>query len=218
VSRYGSTAQRWYTTRESVKSAVGLVGAEYDALIDSYIEAASEDIEVMLNRRFIPETATKLYRWPQRKGFRSSQYYTGQVLLLEDEDLLAVTTLLAQAQDTTPVTIAAADYFLEPNNLGPPYTRIEIDLSSSAAFSGGDTPQRSISVAGRWGYSETTKAAGALAEADDGAETALDVTDSSLIGIGDTILVGSEAMFVSAKALLDTTANTSGTLAADSSS
>jgi len=217
VSRYGSTAQRWYTTRESVKSAVGLVGAEYDALIDSYIEAASEDIEVMLNRRFIPETATKLYRWPQRKGFRSSQYYTGQVLLLEDEDLLAVTTLLAQAQDTTPVTIAAADYFLEPNNLGPPYTRIEIDLSSSAAFSGGDTPQRSISVAGRWGYSETTKAAGALAEADDGAETALDVTDSSLIGIGDTILVGSEAMFVSAKALLDTTANTSGTLAADSS-
>ena len=44
MSRYGSTAQRWYTTRESVKSAVGLVGAEYDALIDSYIEAASEDI------------------------------------------------------------------------------------------------------------------------------------------------------------------------------
>lgn len=217
MSNYGSTATRWYCTRESVKDASGLKGTQYDALIDSYIEAATEDVEVMLNRRFIPETATKSYRWPQRKGFRSSQYYTGQVLILEDDDLLAVTTLQAEAQDTSPVTIPAADYFLEPNNVGPPYTRIEIDLSSTSAFASGDTPQRSIAVTGRWAYCERTKAAGALAEADDGSETALDVTDSSLIGVGDTLLIGSESLFVSGKSLLDTTANVTVDLAADSS-
>jgi len=202
-----SNATRWYISREATKAAVGLAGADLDSLIDSYIEAASEDIEAFLGRRFIPETATKLFRWPPRVG-------GGYVLQLDDLDLIAVTTLKAAAQDASPITIVAADYFLEPVNSGPPYTRIEIDLSSVAAFESGDTPQRSISVAGRWGYGEDTKAAGALAEADDGAETALDVTDSSLIGVGDTILIGAEALFVSAKALLDTTANTAGALIA----
>ena len=203
-----SNATRWYISREATKAAVGLAGADLDSLIDSYIEAASEDIEAFLGRRFIPETATKLFRWPPRVG-------GGYVLQLDDLDLIAVTTLKAAAQDASPITIVAADYFLEPVNSGPPYTRIEIDLSSSAAFEAGDTPQRSIAVTGRWGYAEATKAAGALAEADDGTELALNVTDSSLIGVGDTILIGTEAMFVSAKILLTTGTTLNDTLTAN---
>jgi hypothetical protein len=198
-----SNATRYYCTREAVKAAVGIAGADLDSLLDSYIEAASEDVESFLGRRFIPETDTKYYPWPPRIG-------GGTILQLDDEDLIALTTLKAAAQDSTPTTIVAADYFLEPVNSGPPYSRIEIDLSSSAAFASGDTSQRAISILGRWGYCEDTKAAGALAEADDGAETALDVTDSSLIGVGDTILIGTEAMFVSGKSLLDTGTNTAG--------
>ena len=207
-----SNATRWYASRESVKRAVGIVGSTMDTLVDSYIESASSDIELMLKgRRFIPVTATKLFRWPRAARAGST------ILYLDDLDLLAVTTLQAKAQDTTPTTIASADYFLEPQHLGPPYTRIEIDLSSTSAFEAGDTPQRSISVAGRWAYGEDTKAAGALAEADDGSETALDVTDASLIDVGDTILIGTEAMFVSARGTLDTTANLNDTLTADES-
>jgi len=202
-----SNATRWYSTREGVKAAVGIAGADLDSLIDSYIEAASEDIESFLGRRFIPETAIKYLRWPPRIG-------GGYVLELTDLDLIAVTLLQAAALDSSPTTIAAADYFLEPVNSGPPYTRIEIDQSSSAAFLSGETAQRSIAITGRWGYCEDTKAAGALAEADDGSETALDVSDSSLIGVGDTILVGTEAMFVSGKTLKDTTANTAAVLTA----
>jgi hypothetical protein len=202
-----SNATRWYASRETTKAAVGLAGADLDPLIDSYIEAASVDVEALLGRRFIPETATKYFPWPSRNGNR-------YVLDLGDLDLLAVTTLKTKAQDATPTEIVAADYFLEPVN-ELPYSRIEIDLASSAAFeSGAATSQRSISVLGRWGYCEDTKAAGALAEADDGSETALDVTDSSLIGVGDTILIGTEAMFVSGKGLIDTTATTSGALTA----
>jgi hypothetical protein len=196
-----SNATRYYCTVEAVKTAVGLAGADLDALFASYIEAASEDIEAVLGRRFIPETAVKYFRWPPRVG-------GGYILQLDDLDLIAVTLLQAAALDAVPITIADTDYFKEPVNSGPPYTRIEIDQSSSAAFQSGDTAQRSIAVTGRWGYGEDTKAAGALAEADDGSETELDVTDSSLIGVGDTILIGTEAMFVSGKTLLDTTATT----------
>ena len=203
------SATRWYATRESVKAAVGIAGADLDSLIDSYLEAASEQIERELRRRFIPQTAIKYFRWPTKRSLG------GYTLYLDDEDLIAATLVQAKAQDASPVTVAAADYFLEPVNSGPPYSRLEIDLSSSAALEAGATPQRSIAITGRWGYREDTEAAGALAEADDGAETALDVTDSSLIGVGDTILIGTEALFVSAKALLDTTANTAGALTAN---
>lgn len=201
-------ATRWYCSRESLKRAVGISGADKDALIGSYLEAASEDIEQLLSRRFIPETATKLFRWPQRNGGSAVLYFA-------DEDLIAVTTLQVKAQNASPTTIVAADYFLEPNNAGPPYSRIEIDLSSTAAFEAGDTPQRSISVLGRWGFREDTRAAGALAEADDGSETELDVTDASLIDVGDTILIGTEAMFVSSRATLTTGTTLNAALTAD---
>ena len=70
-------------------------------------------------------------------------------------------------------------------------------------------------MTGRFGYREDTVAAGALAEADDGAELALNVTDSSLIDVGDTILIGTEALFVSAKSLLTTGTTLNDTLTAD---
>lgn len=190
----GETATRWYATRRMVKDAAGLVGSIYDDIIDSYLESASADIERDLKRRFIPEMVTKDYRWPR---IRSWTY--PQVLYLEDDDLLAVTLLEAKAQDASPMIIPATDYFLEPVNLGPPYSRIEIDLSSTSAFEAGDTPQRSLAVTGRWAASEQTRTAGAVRSAGgvNASVTSLLCSDSSLIDVGDTLLIGSEAMFVS---------------------
>jgi len=205
----GNTATRCYTTVAAVKSDVGLAGPDLDPRILRNVQAATQHTENILSgRRFIPETATKLYRWPSRNGLG------GYTLKLPDDDLLYLTTLKTKAQDTTPTTIDPTDYFLEPVN-DPPYNRIEIDLSSSAVFESGDTPQHSISVLGRFAYCEDTVTAGALAEADDGTETALDVSDSSLIDVGHTILIGTEAMFVSGKTLKDTTANTGAAMLKD---
>jgi len=198
-------AGNWYTTREIVKRALGIAGSDRDWLIDSHIEAASREIDALTNRRFIPITATRNYEWPQREG---RNVYT----LHLDEDLLSVSALTKEGDDVT--AIAAADYFLEPTGIGPPYQWIEIDLGGTAFFAAKDTHQRQIRVTGSWGYGNDTKAAGALAEADDGSETALDVSDSSLIDVGGTLLIGTEQMFVSAKALLDTATNTVGTLSA----
>ncbi len=204
-----TNATRWYTTREAVKAAVGIDGPDHDALLDSYIEAGSEDVERFTLRRFIPETKTMLYRWPQRIG-------NSLMLRFPDEDLISVTTLQSEAQDSSPTTIASSDFFVEPVNIGPPFTRIEIDLSSSAAFASGDTPQRSISVLGSWGYGNDTVATGALDGAmSDTTGTAPKVTDSSLVGVGDTLLIESEQLFVSAKLLVDTTVDLNDTLTAD---
>mgnify|MGYP001592050450 FL=1 len=184
----------WYCGRRAVKVAAGINGGDQDPIVDRLIEAASRRIDQETRRRFIPETATRLYRWPHR--------LTAPTIFWLDQDLLSVTTLLAKAQDTTPTTIATADYFLEPQSLGPPYNRIEIDLSSSAAFEAGDTPQRSISVAGTWGYGNSTKAGGTVASglASDATATTFVCSNSALIDVGDTLLIQSEQLFVSGMA------------------
>lgn len=204
-------ATRWYVTREAVKSTLNVQGSKLDAVIDRHIEAASADIERSLNdRRFIPYVDTKLFRWPRRiaRG--------GYTLYLEDNDLLSVTTLQAKAQDASPSTIT--NYFVEPQHLGPPYSRIEIDLSSTDVFEAGNTPQRSISVLGKWGFSEETRAAGSVASglASSASATSMVCSDASLVGVGDTLLIEDEQLFVSGRAAADTTATTSGALTADS--
>jgi hypothetical protein len=72
-----------------------------------------------------------------------------------------------------------------------------------------------VVITGVWGFSADTTPAGALAEAVDGSETGVDITDSSLAGVGDLILADSEQMLVTETALLDTTADLNDTLTAD---
>lgn len=197
---------RWYSTREQVKLLGQIDGVQFDAALDQHIEAASQAVEELTNRRFIPLTATKSYPWPQA----GVNVYSLEL----DEDLLAVTSLTKEGDDVA--AISSSDYFLEPNNLGPPYFWIEIDRSSTEYFGSKDTPQRAIRVTGRWGYSESTRAAGTVSSglASDASATSMVCSDASKIGVGDTMLIESEAIFVSAKAASDTTANLNGALTA----
>ena len=186
----------WYATREAVKRAVRSNGSENDEAIDRLIEAASRDVENMTHRWFIPRTQTRLFKWPGTYGL-------GDILWV-DADLISVTTLQTKAQDSSPTTIASSDYFLEPNNFAPPYNRIEIDISSSAAFESGDTSQRSISVAGSWGFSNDTVSVGTVASGldSDATATSMVASNSSLtsgVNVGDTLLIESEQVFVSEK-------------------
>uniref|UniRef100_A0A6M3XQC0 Putative tail protein n=1 Tax=viral metagenome TaxID=1070528 RepID=A0A6M3XQC0_9ZZZZ len=188
----------WLTTREAVKRTGSINGDSQDAIIDRIIEAQSRQIDRVTRRFFIPRTETRLYRWPPILSFGR---YSRSIVLWLDQDLLSVTTLQTKAQDASPTTIAATDYFTEPNNLGPPYDRIEIDQSSDAAWESGDTPQRSISVTGSWGYGNDTRSAGTVSSglASDAAATSMVCSDSSLIGVGNTLLIGTEQIFVKDK-------------------
>ena len=187
----------WYTTRESVKRSVRLNGNENDETVDRLIEAASRDVDNMTHRWFIPRTQTRFFRWPGRYG-------QGDTLWL-DTDLISVSTLQTQAQDSSPTTVSASDFFLEPSNTNPPFNRIEIDISSNASFESGDTSQRSISVAGSWGFSNDTISVGTVTSGLAADSTATEfvcsnASASSGINVGDTLLIESEQLFIREKA------------------
>lgn len=182
-----------YCTREQVQNALDFKeSARNTDQVDRAIYSATHSVEGLLHRSFYPVVATRYFPWPQRAG-------TSYRLWLEANELISVSTLVSGG-----TTISSSDYFLEPNEYGPPYDRIELDLSSSAVFGGGETPQRDIAITGVWGFTDDTVAAGTIAEALDSSETGVDVTNSAAIGVGNVIKVESERMIVTGKSMLTT--------------
>jgi hypothetical protein len=162
--------------------------------VDRAIETSSRDIEGLCARRFYPTVATRYKDWP------NYQYARPWRLWLDCDELISVSSLSSGG-----TTISASDYFLEPVNLGPPYTYIEIDLDSSASFGGGTSPQRTVAITGVFGYGADTTPAGTLAAAISSASaTTCDVTDSASVGVGSIIAVDSERMIVTGKTQLTT--------------
>lgn len=198
----------WLTTRESVKRSMSWLGSDRDQQIDELIAGATESIYQELNRdndarRFIPYTAlARLHRFP-------TEDIQPDTRLLLDGDLWSVDTLTKDGTDV--VAIVAADYFLEPNNLGPPYHRIDIDLASTAFFAAKDTPQRAITVTGTWARSNVTATAGSLGAAigTTGA-TSMQVKDGSLVEVGHTLLIQSEQLVVTERSDNDIGVNVAG--------
>ncbi len=186
----------WYLTREQFKGAIPKTGEAKDAAIDLVIEQASREIDALMNRRFIPETNLRNYAWPQRNGRRVYVIYL-------DEDLLSVSALTKEGDDVT--AIASSDFFLEPQGIGPPYNRVEIDLASTAFFSAKDTHQRQIRVNGSWGYSDDTVTAGTINDASgiSASDTEVGVASPELVDVGDTLLMQDEQVFVSERILPD---------------
>lgn len=193
-------ASVFYATREDVQRALDAKASARDAAqIDRALAAATKTIEGLTHRRFYPFTGTRYLDWPD------FSYAPPWRLWLGSNELVSLTSLVSGG-----TTIAAADYFLRRSDglEEPPYTMIEIDLSSSAAFSVGTTAQRSIAATGVFCGCPTDEApAGATAEALDDSETAVDVTDSSLIGIGHILRVDSERMLVTGRTMVDTGVN-----------
>lgn len=186
-----------YTTREDVKRAPDFVfTARDDARVDRAIEAATLPIEGLCHRRFYPWTGTRSVDWP------NFQYARPWRLWLGSNELASASTLVSGG-----VTIAPGDYFLRRSDDldEPPYTHIEMDLASNAAFAGSATHQRSVAITGVFiGCPIDEPPAGLLAEALDGSETSVDVTDSAAIGVGQILRCEAERMIVTGKSMLDT--------------
>ena len=188
----------WYATREEIKAELDVKEtSRSNARIDRAIEEASRRVEGLMHRRFYPVVGTRYFDWP----VRPSGGYTPWILRLDDSELISVTTLASGGN-----TIASTDYILEPNRSGPPFTRVEIKLSTSAAFGGGSTYQRDVQISGLWGYRNTETTAGALAEILDATETGVDVDGptSAAVGVGSILRVDSERMIVTGRAQLST--------------
>lgn len=196
-----STATRWYATREAVKNAGQIKGSSLDPTIDRLIEAASTDVEEQLQHRFISYLATRGYNYPPRAR-SDDAYYRWPYGLFLDEDLLEAELVTKDGDVET--TIPPADYYLIPYEADQK-REIEINLTSGnylgpgASSSAGS--QRAVRITGEWGYSRATKSAGVLAAAVLIADATIRIPDSSLVGIGDTLRIDDERLFVSGRRL-----------------
>lgn len=186
----------WYATREQVKGALDFKEtARTNAAVDRALEAASRSVEGLCHRRFYPEIATRLWDWP------NGQYARPWRLWLDANELISITALSAAG-----VVIPALDYHLEPNEYGPPYDRVELDIASPATFGGGATHQRNISISGLFGYRNDETTLSATTEALDATETGVDVdaATSAAVGAGSLLRVDGERMAVVGRSMLDT--------------
>jgi hypothetical protein len=182
----------WYCTREDVMRASDVAITAYRAAaVDRLIEASSRGIEALCHRDFYPTIATRYFDWPTQQSPRSWR------LWLDRDELLAVSSLSSGG-----VVLTADDYLLKPY-ARPPYSRVEINLAGSAAFGGGPTHQRDITINGTFGACTDVALAGALAEVLDSSETQVEVSTSA-IGVGDLLLIDDERMQVTDKSMIDT--------------
>ncbi len=196
----------FYATREQVKAALDAAEtARNNTQVDRAIGSGARAIEGLTHRRFYPWTGTRYFNWPNWQSARPWR------LWLDADELVSVTTLVAGG-----ITIPPSDYFLEPVNSGPPFTRVEINLATASAFRTGATHQRAIAITGTFGHSADEEQVGTLTAslAATPSATASATWTTARIGVGDILRIDSERVIVTAKTMVDSTQNTAGALGA----
>jgi hypothetical protein len=200
----------WYATREDVMRSLDVqITARNRRQIDAALEAASRNAEGLCHRRFYPVQATRYFDWPARPAAG----YTPWVLRLDASELISATSVTSGG-----VSIPLEDVNLEPNRSGPPFTRVEIKLSTNAAYGGGSTYQRDVQISGLWGYRLTEATLGATTTAVSSASATtltVDGPTSAAVGVGSVLRVDSERMIVTERA--QTSTGQTGTLTASKS-
>lgn len=192
----------FYASREDVKRALDSAEtARNNGQVDRALGKATDSIHGLLKRRFYPQLATRSKAWPNHQHARAWR------LWLDADELISVSQLVAGG-----VTIPSTDYFLEPANAGPPFTHIEIDLSSSSAFGSGSTHQRAIEITGVFGACADEEQVGELAAtlAAGAGATATISWSTARVGVGDILRIDQERMIVTQRTMVDSTQNLDG--------
>ena len=191
-----------YCTRERVKQAADIkLTAHNDWQVDDAIEAAADAVDGLLHRVFYTTLTTRFFDWPNFQGTYPWKIYLDAAELADVTGTVPVVT----TGGSSPVTIPAANIKWGPWNYAPPYTRIELDRSSSSAFGLGNTPQQDVRITGQFGFQDIFAPAGALAAAiSDTTSTTTQVTNGAAVGVGDVLKVDAERMLVTDKNAVST--------------
>lgn len=188
-----SSAGVCYCTREDIQAAVDAQLATRTAQIDRIIESESRNLEGLLNRTFAPILDTRTFDWPDR------QFGTPYRIWLDANEMIRCDTLTSGG-----VVIPPANYNLEPNDYGPPYDSIEINLSTSSAFSVASTWQRSISAAGLFGHSDVEYPVGTTANVFNSTDDLVTIANGSRAGVGAVLTCESERVLTLDRLMADT--------------
>ncbi len=178
-----------YATREDVLSSLDMAETSRSgAQVDRLLQTASLSVELLCHRRFYPEIATRYFPWPDDP--RGSSYR----LWLDDNELISLATLTSD-------DLAITDYFLEPQAVGPPYNRVELDLTGTGSFA---TGQRAITIAGTFGYTDDRDTIATLAGTITSSATTLTASTSVGIGTGSLLRIGAEYLTVTVRNMIAT--------------
>ncbi|MEV3857729.1 hypothetical protein AB0J38_25815 [Streptomyces sp. NPDC050095] len=187
----------WYATREDVKDALDAKEtARANSKIDRAIGAATSSVEGLCHRRFYPEVASISWDWPNGQSARAWR------LWLDDNELIELTTLTSGGK-----VIAPADYFLRRSDSReePPFTHIELDLASNAAFGGGPSTQRDVTALGLRGYRNDETTLWTHGGITSGATTlTVDAATSAAVGVGSLLRLDAERVTVTARSMATT--------------
>lgn len=157
-----------------------------DAQLLSVLEAVSRRVDEFCDRSlhgsgFGPRTGINYYD------------PSGTSVLDLDDDLLSVPTVTVDGT----VFAENTDFYTEPYNTLPKRRLRCHGLTSNNLFDA--IAPRTITVEGIFGYSNDPRLSSAtLAEDLDDSETAVDVSDGSVLSAGQTLLCGSEQMLITA--------------------
>lgn len=179
-------------TRDEIMSALDVKPSAFMARqIDRACLTGTRLAEDFCHRTFVPYVDTKTFDYP---GPRS----TSRRIWFDQHGLISATSVTSDGVSLTENT----DFFLRPENEQyKPYDYIELNLDSSASFSGG--PQRAVSIAGIWGYNLVEVAETTLESAvASTSATSISVT-APAGGVGALLLVDSERMLITGKAWAD---------------
>lgn len=134
-----------YATLDEIKARVPDLGAEYDAILTSLKAQASRDIERLTGQFFEPVTATKTF---DGSG-------TSTLMLPWQWPLVSVTTLKVRTggEGTAQVTVAAADFFLEPAGrpAADPARWIELGVGRTSGVRIFTAGKGTVEIVGTWG-------------------------------------------------------------------
>jgi len=186
-----------YATLAQAKAQYGITATTDDAVLLALLESVSRGIDKHCGRKFYPLTETRY--------FNSGALDFEDTLRLWVDDLLAVTTLKfdRDGDGAYADTLASSDYVLWPYQ---GYPKRAVELDENGAYSLWPDGKKAIEIAGVWGYGNEQRAApydsaGATGTVATAAATTMTVSNSVPFSAGQTILIETELMYVTAVAV-----------------
>lgn len=182
-----------YARLDSVRAGLNNPGAALDPQILAMVEMASRAIDNECGRAFFTVVETRYFDG------------NGTARLYLDADLVSATSVQVDedGDGTFETTLVAdTDYWLYPDRppaAEPAWWGIELVGRASSQLGVWPAVRRGVKVAGTWGFANETESAGTLAaEVSSASATSLSMVAGHGVQAGDTVVVESEQLWVTA--------------------
>jgi hypothetical protein len=133
-----------YTTIANLKGYLNVTGTTDDALLAMLIDRAQQAIDSYTGRTF-EASADATHKFTV--GVDTEGY-----MLYLDDDLCSITSVITNADGSSPDTLATTEYITHPRNRTP-YHAIEILSSSAHTWTYTTNHQNGVTVTGKWAWS-----------------------------------------------------------------